>query len=218
MPRGRWPAKSFDSTRQERRVNAPGNARMASQHGLELEYQDTMHVHPLPKPIARLLSRRARIAISSVQGGRPPVMDLDTLSGVPLATIDGSSRTERIRPSRRTVLMLIDAYRTRADRSAAEIAWVHERIASDVDLVVVWPAGARDQALAIRNVNHTSMYLDTTGDFRRLVSPTGKRTAILVDPELGTIERLTRESALFAVGHVDERGGDHTLDLGDVYR
>jgi len=191
---------------------------MPSRQGLELDYQELMHAHPLPKHVARPLSRKARLAVAALQGGRPPVMNLDNLSAVPLRTLDGIAETRRLALERRTVVMLIDAYRTRPDRSAAEIAWVHERISPDVDLVVVWPSGARDQAIAIRFLDASSMYLDTTGDFRRLVSPTGKRAAILLDPYLGTVERLSRESSLFAVRHGDDRGSDHTLDLGDVFR
>lgn len=149
-------------------------------------------------------------------------MDLQRLYGVAFSTLDGEVVTGHSVVRRRMLLMLIDAHRTRPDRSAAEIAWVQERLAPEVEMRLVWPSGARDQALAISFVDRRQMLLDARGDYRRLVSPTGKRVSVLVDPVLGRIEQVTADSPLFAIRHgmdgVDERGSDRTMDLGDVYR
>jgi hypothetical protein len=194
---------------------------MSSQQGLGRGVPRPAPARPQPRANARTIARNARRAVTSGLQGRAYGMDLERITKVSLTTLDGSPRTGREVVRQRTVLMLIDAHRTRPDRSAAEIAWVQERLEPGIDLIVIWPRGAQLQATAIDTLDHARMYLDAHGEFRRLVSPSGKRVAILVDPLQGTIERLGAESDVFAVGRGesgDERGSDRTMDLGDVYR
>jgi len=149
-------------------------------------------------------------------------MDLDRLFAVPLTTLDGQVEVGREIVVRRTVLILVDAYRAKPERTAAEVGWVQERLDSGIHLVLVWPARALQHALAMPVSAETRMYLDVQGAFRRLVSPTGKRVAVLADPESGALERVTGDSPIFSVRgnphDTGERGTDGAIDLGDVYR
>lgn len=143
-------------------------------------------------------------------------MELSRLLAVPLTTLDGDHFTGAAIVVQRTLLMLIDAYRTNPARSAAEIGWVQERLDPAIDLVLIWPVRAVSQARTFRAGNGTRMFLDASGEFRRLVSPSGKRIAILVVPESGTMERISGTSPIFDVGHAID-GVDRTVDLGDVH-
>lgn len=148
-------------------------------------------------------------------------MELTRLLAVRLTTLDGTHLTVSEIVVQRSVLILIDAYRTELERSAAEIGWVRERLNPEIDLLLVWPGRAGNQARMIQPGNSIQMFLDEKGEFRRLVSPSGRQRAVLVVPETGTIERISATSSVFAVGHrldgIDERGADRTIDLGDVY-
>ncbi|MEJ7902341.1 MAG: hypothetical protein WKF63_10870 [Thermomicrobiales bacterium] len=148
-------------------------------------------------------------------------MELRRLLAVKLTTLDGEYLTASdiiVRPS---VFLLIDAYQAKPDRSAAEISWVRERLDQKIDLLLILPGRAANQARLIRPGNNTRMFLDADGEFRQLISPSGNRRAVLVVPEARTIERLSGTSSIFAVGHhhggTEDRGADRTIDLGDVY-
>ncbi|MBA2468750.1 MAG: hypothetical protein H0V37_05045 [Chloroflexia bacterium] len=147
-------------------------------------------------------------------------LEFARLLAVPLATLDGEPRTGRDIITGPTVLYLIDAYRAKPERTAAEVGWLRERLRPSIDLVLVCPRRALDQADAIRSKNDTQIYLDTQGQFRRLVSPGGKRVTLLVEPESAIIERLSATSPIFAVhggpDGADRHGADHTIDLSDV--
>jgi hypothetical protein len=149
-----------------------------------------------------------------------PRGDLERLYDIPFTTMDGDQvrGSEIVRDP--TLLMLVDASRTRPDRAAAEIAWVRERLEASIELVLIWPRTARTQALTMRQLAGSRMFLDRRGEFRQLVSPTGERLAILVVPVLGTLEKVNAESDIFAIRHdsiaVATRRTDHTIDLGDM--
>jgi hypothetical protein len=119
---------------------------------------------------------------------------------------------------RPTVLMLVEPGRARPERIAAEIGWVRERLEPAIDLVLVWPPSGLGLARELHAANQEWCYLDTTGAFRDLVSPTGARAAVLVEPQPGRIERLSAGSPLFAVDRGSNgRRADHMIDLGDVH-
>jgi len=143
-------------------------------------------------------------------------MELSRLLAVPLSTLDGEHLTGAAVVVQRSLLMLIDAYRINPERSAAEIGWVQERLDPAIDLILIWPVRAVNQARSFRARNGTRMFLDASGEFRRLVSPSGKGIAVLVAPESGAIERISGVNPIFDVGHAID-GVDRTIDLGDVY-
>ncbi len=143
-------------------------------------------------------------------------MEFSRLLAVPLTTLDGEHLTGAAIVVQRSLLMLIDAYRANPERSAAEIGWVQERLDPAIDFVLIWPVRAVNQARAFQARNSTRMFLDGNGEFRRLVSPGGKRVAFLVEPKSGTIERISGTNPIFNVGHAID-GVDRTIDLGDVY-
>jgi hypothetical protein len=149
------------------------------------------------------------------------VMRLDEFAGITFTGLDGAPCLARELVTRRSVFILLDAHRTRAERTAAEVAWVVERLDPDIDLVLVWPRGTSRQAQGLPALATLRLVEDTTGAFRRLVSPTGRRIAVLVDPDDGTLHPLTAQSPLFDVGHASRdlngRGTDRTVDLGDMH-
>lgn len=148
-------------------------------------------------------------------------LDIERLLQLDLATLDGEPRRGRDVVTQRTVLILIDAVRAGPARSAAEVAWVRERLDPDIDLVLILPAGALGPAPAMPLAANTRIYLDVQGNFRRLVSPTGRRIAVLAGPDSGRVTRVRSDSPIFAVrrapSSAHERGADSTIDLGDVY-
>ncbi len=148
-------------------------------------------------------------------------LELRHLLAVKLTTLDGALLAASDIIVHRSLLILIDAYRAKPERLAAEIGWVQERLDEEIDLVLIWPGHAVDQARMIQPGHSTRMFLDSIGEFRRLVSTTGNRRAVLVTPETGTIERISGMSPVFAVRHhhdgIDDRRADRTIDLGDVY-
>lgn len=150
-----------------------------------------------------------------------PSMQLERLLLVPFASIDGHRLIGRDVVQTRSLLVLIDAYRTRPERSAAEVAWVRERLETGTRLILVWPSRSVEQALHLATSDDFEQFFDLAGDYRRLVSPSGKRVSILVDPEFGIMRRVTGDDEIFSMSSADapaDRGSDHMIDLGDVYR
>jgi len=184
---------------------------MAARQGIGKDPKGLTGLHPQP-----------RFAAVTGLSGSGATMELARLLAVPLMTIDGLPRVGRDVVTQRTVLILIDAYRAIPERSAAEVGWVQERLESGIDLVLIWPGRALEHAMAMPVSSETRMYLDVQGAFRRLVSPTGRRVAVLADPESGELELVTGDSPVFSVrrspSSSDDRGSDGAIDLGDVYR
>ena len=148
-------------------------------------------------------------------------MSFDEFAGITFTGLDSAPCQASELVTRRSVLILLDAHRTRAERTAAEVAWVVERLDPDIDLVLVWPRGTSRQAEGVSALADLRMVEDTNGAFRQLVSPTGRRIAVLVDPENGALHPLTAQSPLFDVAHATRdpngRGTDRTVDLGDMH-
>ena len=146
---------------------------------------------------------------------------LEILLEFHLTTLGGELRRGRDVVTQRTVLILIDAIGAAPERSAAEVAWVRERLDPDIDLVLIWPADALIPTPAMPVAANARIYRDVQGDVCRLVSPTGKRIAVLADPNSGQVRRVRSDSPIFAVRRApsgaNERGADSTIDLGDVY-
>lgn len=197
-------------TRQDQPKSPPAQ-------GVEVSTADLVLAQPESRHAASAMLRAARFAALADEGK----LEFARLLAVSLATLDGEPRTGRDIITRPTVLYLIDAYRTKPERTAAEVGWLRERLRPSTDLVLVCPHRAREQADAIRSEHDTRMYLDMQGQFRRLVSPGGKRVVLLVEPESGLVERLSATSPVFAVqgGITGEnaRGADRTIDLSDVH-
>jgi hypothetical protein len=193
---------------------------MASQQGRTSNPAGLMGQHPgtrmHPRGTVHLVQHETMRGTSGVG----PDMDLERLFDIPFTTLDGHSLRGGDIVQARTLVMLIDAYRTKPERSAAEIAWVRERLEPGVDLVLIWPRGAVDQALAIQPGDGVRMCIDVDGEFRRLVSPSGKRLSVLADPTLGLMEPVGAESSVFSVDHGtmdgENRRNDHMIDLGDL--
>lgn len=194
---------------------------MPSQRQIEWDSRRITGLHPESPYGASALIRTMRIAGLVGPAEMEPGMELARLLAVPLTTLDGERRTAFDIIAKRSVLILIDAYRAKPERSAAEVGWVQERLTSDIDLVLIWPRRALPQAQTFPARGSTRMYLDSAGELRRLVSPSGKRVALLVEPESGAVERLSGTNPIFAVCRdddgSDDRGGDRTIDLGDVH-
>lgn len=143
-------------------------------------------------------------------------MDIMRFLLVPFTTVDGDRVTGSDIVMRCSLLILIDACHASDDRTAAEIGWVRERLDPSIDLLLIWPARALDGARAFAAGGDARMYLDSQGDFRRLVSPSGRPHAVLVEPDQRTIVPVSAASPIFAIAHGAE-GVDRTIDLGDVY-
>lgn len=195
---------------------------MTSRQGAGNDPTVMMDKHRQSRIRDRALEPDGRLAAESGFAGLAPSVDLALLLAVPLTTLEGDPRFGRDIVVQRTLLILIDAHRARPERSAAEIAWVQERLEPGIDLVLIWPGRALRRALAMPVAADTRMYLDVQGAVRRLVSPSGKRVAVVADPASGELAKVRGDSPIFAVrrgpGGTDERGGDGTIDLGDVYR
>ncbi len=166
------------------------------------------------------LVRTARFAARPLPGAADPIVDLTKLYATALTTLGGERQRWQDILERSTVVILIDANRMELERSEAEIGWVRERIDPVVDLVLIWPGQTLSRPQALPDLRGVRLYLDVWGEFQRVVSPTGKRVALLVDPETGSIDRLSEASPVFAIerstysqGH---RGTDRMIDLGDV--
>ena len=101
---------------------------MSSQQGLGRGVPRLVSARPQPKANARTIPRKVRRAVSAGLEGRAYGMDLERIAKVSLTTLDGHPRSGGDVVRQRTVVMLVDAYRARPDRSAAEIAWVQERL------------------------------------------------------------------------------------------
>ena len=193
---------------------------MASQQGRTSDPAGLMEQHPGTRIDSRGVVHLVQQEKMPGATGVGPDMDLERLFEIPLTTLDGHPLRGCDIVHKRTLVMLIDAYRTKPDRSAAEIAWVRERLEPGVDLVLIWPRGAIDQALAIMPGDRVRMYVDVRGAYRKMVSPSGKRISVLVDPTLGQMEPVGAESDIFNVGHEQKsaelRRNDHMIDLGDI--
>lgn len=167
------------------------------------------------------LVRTARFARLQSQLATKESIELARLAAVPLATLDGVLLSALAIIARLTLVILVDAYRTSPERIAAEIGWVRERLDPAIELVLIWPQRTTAQARALRATTELKMYVDRDGDFRRLVSPGGRRVALLADPKAGTLERIAGTNAIFAVRRavdgMSDRGTDHMIDLGDVH-
>ncbi len=194
---------------------------MSSQQRIEWHLVQTTNLS-LGSPLnPSVLVRTARFAGLDRPDAMESTVDLTRLLAVSFTTLDGEHRSGLDVIAQKTVLILIDAYRAKPERSAAEIGWVRERIDPAVDLVLIWPSRISRQARMFPGLHGVRMYLDSRGEFRRLVSPTGKRIALLIDPDTGSIERLSGASPIFAIGRgnqgAENRGVDRMIDLGDVY-
>lgn len=169
----------------------------------------------------RVVRRSTRLDGLGIPGEATLNMELTRFFTVPLTTLDGEPRTGLDIIVRETVLMLIDACRVQPERSAAEIGWMQERIDPAIDLILIWPQRAANQARAFAARNVTGMFLDAEGEFRRLVSPSGKRVVLLVTPASGTMEHISGTSPIFDIGHgrdgAADRGADRMMDLGDLH-
>jgi hypothetical protein len=146
-------------------------------------------------------------------------MDLDQLRAIRVTTIDGQPGKSLADVERPTVYLLVDAEGMERDRIDAEIAWVIERLQRDIDLVLIWPDGKETEARACNFCGGTRVMIDAFGGFRDLVSPEGRRAAILVDPVRVLVEMVTESHPAFDVAsqaHGRRRRRDRTIDLGDV--
>ncbi|MDQ3442929.1 MAG: hypothetical protein M3490_04895, partial [Chloroflexota bacterium] len=63
-------------------------------------------------------------------------MELRHLLTVKLTTLDGALLAASDIIVHRSLLILIDAYRAKPERLAAEIGWVQERLDEEIDLVL----------------------------------------------------------------------------------
>ena len=194
-------------------------------HGIPLHQARTTlrakRLHALPEPVRGAMPLGDLSSTPSGFEEVTAVMRLDEFANITFTGLDGAPCLANEMVTRRSVFILLDAHRTRAERTAAEVAWVVERLDPDIDLVLVWPRGTSRQAQGLPALATLRLVEDTTGAFRRLVSPTGRRIAVLVDPDDGTLHPLTAQSPLFDVGHASRdlngRGTDRTVDLGDMH-
>jgi hypothetical protein len=195
---------------------------MTSQQQLAGDLAESTGQHPDSRWRTSALVRTAQFASVIQHAGLESGMELERFLVVPLTTLDGHPCLGMDIVQQPTLLILVDAYRAKPERSAAEVAWVQERLEHGIDLVLIWPGRALHQARALNLVDDTRQFLDVGGYYRRLVSPSGKRTSVLADPVHGTFEKVTAASDVFAIGHglsgSDDRGSDHMIDLGDVFR
>ncbi len=165
--------------------------------------------------------RTARFAARTWPRAVEPILDIESLYATVVMSTGGERRRWQDILERNTVVILIDANRMNPERSAAEIGWVRERIDPLVDLVLIWPGQELARMRAVPIPGEIRLFVDVLGEFQRIVSPTGKRAAVLIEPETGSIDRLSGTSPVFAIGHALHgqmaRGTDRMIDLGDVY-
>lgn len=123
--------------------------------------------------------------------------------------------------SERTVMLV---YRPDIDiaRMLAEIVWVDERLEPTFPCVVIGPEIEGAMVLTSTHADRVRRYHDLGGAVARRLSPSAPRTAYVVDPDGWHMTEIQASDAVFSMGRevrdTDDRGNDHVIDLGDVFR
>lgn len=119
-----------------------------------------------------------------------------------------------------TLLLLVDRERAMGHRSVAGIFWVEERLASDLRLAVVWPIPAHAALTGFPARESTIELLDHAGELGRLLAPSGQQVGWMVNPEGGTLVRITAGNQAFAASRdwraPNRQEADRVIDLGDL--
>lgn len=131
---------------------------------------------------------------------------------------------------RRTLGSIIDectvvlVYRAdiQVERMVAEIVWVEERLKPGIPFVVIVPGLPTGVELAAIQSERARLFRDTGGTVAQSLSPNAPRTAFLVEPDSWQMTVVGASDQVFAIGREvrdsDDRGSDHLIDLGDVFR
>ncbi len=130
-------------------------------------------------------------------------------------TLDGRMTRLGEIPFDLALLVPIDVHRLDPDRSDVELGWIRERLDPTVVLVLIWPglgSLAPQRQCSFGSIEHL---VDATGEFGRRVRSTADALGLLFDPRTRSVESVSPEHPVFAVGHRAD-GTDRTLDLGDL--
>jgi hypothetical protein len=145
---------------------------------------------------------------------------LTKIRQVVVETLDGRSATIDELLDGPALLVLLDERAGKRHRTVAEIAWIEERLDPDVGFVMVWVRRPVRYARLSPARSGTQSVIDISGELCSVLETAGKRRALLIDLDAGTVTTATEESEVFSLGReirvTDERGNDHMIDLGDL--
>jgi hypothetical protein len=145
---------------------------------------------------------------------------LTKIRQVVVETLDGRSATIDELLDGPALLVLLYERAGKRHRTVAEIAWIEERLDPDVGFVMVWARRPVRYARLSPSRSGTQSVIDISGELCRVLETAGKRRALLIDLDAGTVTTATEESEVFSLGReirlTDERGNDHMIDLGDL--